>query len=609
MFILLTTAGNETTRHTISLGLADLLDAPGRARPARRRPVARRRRGRRAAAPRASRPSLPPDGDARRRAARADDPAGRQGDDLVRGRELRRGEVRRPVPARRRSRAEPPRHLRSRRPALLPRRAPREARDQDLARGDDPVPPAARAGRRAGAATLELLQRHQADAGAGGDDGRAAGSPGGSGGERDGEPTPGGRSSTTWPSRACEPCGCSTPTCTASRAARTSRSATSPASARRASNFCAAVMGTDLRHTPVVGGEIGYVDFAVRPDLSTIRRVPWQPEVAWCLGEAWTLDGSDHWPSCPRALLQRVVAAYEARGLTPIVAPELEFFLVERDRAEDGGLRRYVDELSRVYTVGAVSDPREVVLRMLLWCDELGLEAFAANHEFMNSQYEINVKHSHALDAADRAFMLKAAVKEIAAREGLLATFMGRPFADQGGSGFHLHISLADEAGAERVRGRGGRGGAQPARGELRRGDPRARVGAAGAARADRQRVQAHPPRQPRADPRQLGARQPHRDVPRPARARRPLARRDPDGRRRGVRPPDHGGAPPGGARRDRARARAARARGRRRLPDGRRARRHAAARRPRRRARRARGRRVADRAARRRSSSRRSSR
>jgi glutamine synthetase len=87
------------------------------------------------------------------------------------------------------------------------------------------------------------------------------------------------------------------------------------------------------------------------------------------------------------------------------------------------------------------------VLKMLLWCDELGLEAFAANHEFMNSQYEINVKHSEALDAADRAFMLKAAVKEIAVREGLLATFMGRPFTDQGGSGFHLHLSLTDADG------------------------------------------------------------------------------------------------------------------------------------------------------------------
>ena len=58
--------------------------------------------------------------------------------------------------------------------------------------------------------------------------------------------------------------------------------------------FCAAVMGTDLRHTPVVGGEVGYVDFAIKPDLDTLRAVPWQPEVAWCLGEAWTLDGSEH---------------------------------------------------------------------------------------------------------------------------------------------------------------------------------------------------------------------------------------------------------------------------------------------------------------------------
>ncbi len=208
-------------------------------------------------------------------------------------------------------------------------------------------------------------------------------------------------------------------------------------------NFCAAVMGTDLRHTPVVGGELGYVDFAVRPDLATVRRVPWQPEVAWCLGEAWTLDGAEHWPSCPRALLRRAVAAFERRSLAPVVAPELEFFLVERDPEAHGGFRRYVDELSRVYTVGAVSDPREVVLPMLLACDDLGLEAFAANHEFMSSQYEINLRHSGALDAADRAFLLKAAVKELAVRDGLVATFMGRPFADQGGSGFHLHVSLA----------------------------------------------------------------------------------------------------------------------------------------------------------------------
>ncbi len=218
--------------------------------------------------------------------------------------------------------------------------------------------------------------------------------------------------------------------------------------------FCAAIMGTDLRHTPVVGGDEGYVDLAIRPDLSTMRQVPWQPEVAWCVGEAWNLEGTARWPVCPRSLLADVIALYTERGLTPVVAPELEFFLARR--AADGTISRYVDELSRVYTVGPISDPDEITLRMLLACDDIGLEAFAANHEFMNSQYEINVKHAGALVGADRAFLLKAVVKELAVRGGLLATFMGRPFADQGGSGFHVHLSLRDESGANAFAGEPG---------------------------------------------------------------------------------------------------------------------------------------------------------
>ncbi len=238
--------------------------------------------------------------------------------------------------------------------------------------------------------------------------------------------------------------------------------------------FCSAVMGTDLRHTPVVGGAEGYVDFAIKPDLDTLRVAPtWRADdptevkVAWCLGEAWTLDGSDHWPVCPRALLERVVHRFAEHGLTPVVAPELEYFVCERDPSPHGRLRRYVDELSRVYTVGPVSDPRELTARMLLWCDELGLRAFAANHEFMNAQYEINLKHSEALDACDRALMLKAAVKELAAREGLVATFMGRPFADQGGSGFHVHLSLAAADGHNAFAEEGGPEGLSPLAGHF----------------------------------------------------------------------------------------------------------------------------------------------
>ncbi len=234
--------------------------------------------------------------------------------------------------------------------------------------------------------------------------------------------------------------------------------------------FCAAVMATDLRHTPVVGGEEGYVDLAVRPDVETLRVVPWQRDVAWCVGDLWQPDGSGRWPVCPRGLLESVARRYAERGLVPVVGPELEFFLLERDPSGGGGgggLRRYVDQLSRVYTVGLVSDPRGIVLEMLYAAEELGLRAFAANHEFMNSQYEINIRHSAAVDAADRAFLLKTAVKELAARAGLLATFMAKPFNDQGGSGFHVHLSLGHLDGGNAFDASGGPHGLGPLRAQF----------------------------------------------------------------------------------------------------------------------------------------------
>jgi glutamine synthetase len=208
--------------------------------------------------------------------------------------------------------------------------------------------------------------------------------------------------------------------------------------------FCAAVMGTDLRHTPVVGGEQGYPDLVARPDLSTLITLPWEPGVACCLAdlEPATPDSAI---ADPRGTLRRVVERVCELGFEPIVGPELEFFLVVRDPAAPNGIRRHVDNLSMVYTVGPQADPGGIVRKMTEDLSALGLRVFAVNHEFMNSQYEINLRHSGAVDAADRAFRLKAAVKDIAALHGLAATFMGRPFNDQGGSGTHLHVSLSRE--------------------------------------------------------------------------------------------------------------------------------------------------------------------
>lgn len=205
--------------------------------------------------------------------------------------------------------------------------------------------------------------------------------------------------------------------------------------------FCAAVMGTDLRHTPVWGGEQGYPDLIARPDLATMATLPWDPEVAVCLADLSPAEGAAPIAD-PRGAVRVAVDSLRALGFDAIVGPELEFFLVRRDPAAPNGITRLVDNLSMVYTVGQQADPGGLVRRMSEHLAELGLDAFAVNHEFMNSQYEINLRHSGALHAADRAFLLKAAVKDMAAMHGLLATFIGKPFNDQGGSGTHLHVSL-----------------------------------------------------------------------------------------------------------------------------------------------------------------------
>lgn len=209
--------------------------------------------------------------------------------------------------------------------------------------------------------------------------------------------------------------------------------------------FCASVMSTDLRHTPVVGGEQGYPDMVARPDLSTMTLVPWEPGVALCIADLHPVDEHSPAPADPRGAVRRAIAAFEELGFSPVVGPELEFFLCERDPEAPNGVRRYVDNLSMVYTVGPQADPRGVVREIAESLSRLGMGTFAANHEFMNSQYEINLQHARALTAADRAFRLKCAVKDVAAIRGLVATFMGKPFNDQGGSGFHVHFSLDRE--------------------------------------------------------------------------------------------------------------------------------------------------------------------
>jgi glutamine synthetase len=213
--------------------------------------------------------------------------------------------------------------------------------------------------------------------------------------------------------------------------------------------FCRSVYGTSPRGdvVDIEGGlSAGLPDIVAFPDLATMRPVPWEPGVAHVIADLYNPDGSSSEES-PRAVLKRVVDKFAELGMRPIVGPELEFYVLEPDPTNSNGWRRYGEGTGNVYVSGLKGDPENTLLASLRQLGAYDIDVVAANHEFSSGQFEINLWHSEAVDAADRAFRLKTAVQELARRNGRMATFMAKPFNDEGGSGFHIHFSTLDDDG------------------------------------------------------------------------------------------------------------------------------------------------------------------
>lgn len=212
--------------------------------------------------------------------------------------------------------------------------------------------------------------------------------------------------------------------------------------------YCRAVYHTSPQAdvVPVPGGlDEGLPDLVIRPDLSTLVPLPWERGVAGCLGDAFDPRTEQPCPEGPREVVRAAAARLRELGLTALVGPELEYFLLEPDGA--GGWKRYDDAPGNVYVAGLKGDRGRHILRSLRLLRGMDLDITMGNHEFCSGQFEINLHHSEAVHAADRAFRFKAAIKELARADGLMATFMAKPFNDEGGSGFHAHLSCADAAG------------------------------------------------------------------------------------------------------------------------------------------------------------------
>jgi glutamine synthetase len=205
--------------------------------------------------------------------------------------------------------------------------------------------------------------------------------------------------------------------------------------------FCIGVypLTTDKEILPIPGlqFDIGLPDIEARLDRETLR-LGWETDTV--VGVADTFRGGEPMAIDPREVLRRAVEPWRARGLEPQFAFEPEFYLAEPDG--DGRWRPVSLPSHRVYGTGMAVDPDGTIDNIVMAAMRCGFTVESWGSEFDTAAYEVNIRYRDVLGAADETFLFRLLVKEIAMRHGKLATFLGRPFADRGGSGLHLNFSF-----------------------------------------------------------------------------------------------------------------------------------------------------------------------
>ena len=193
-------------------------------------------------------------------------------------------------------------------------------------------------------------------------------------------------------------------------------------------------------------------DMHLRPDPTTARIVPWAVDpTAQVIHDCYDKDGKLV-PFAPRSVLRGVCELYAAKGWKPVVAPELEFYLVARNTDPDMPLKPPIGRSGRAetsrqaYSIDAVNEFDPLFEDVYAYCEKMGLNVDTLIHEVGAGQMEINFFHDEPLGLADEVFMFKRTVREAALRHDMFATFMAKPIAGEPGSAMHIHQSLVDRA-------------------------------------------------------------------------------------------------------------------------------------------------------------------
>ena len=198
----------------------------------------------------------------------------------------------------------------------------------------------------------------------------------------------------------------------------------------------------------------GYGDFAMRPDLDTLRTIPWQEGTVLLMADLAWEDGADVVAS-PRQILRRQLARLAERGWSAKAGTELEF-IVFNDSYEDAWRKGYRDlDPANLYNVDysmlGTARVEPLIRRISNSMAGAGMRVENSKGECNFGQHEINFRYGPALTAADEHVIYKNGAKEIAAQEGQSITFMAK-WNEREGNSCHIHLSIADGDGAQRVR-------------------------------------------------------------------------------------------------------------------------------------------------------------
>ena len=215
----------------------------------------------------------------------------------------------------------------------------------------------------------------------------------------------------------------------------------------------------EATYTISVHGEMSYNehvagterDLVLAPDLDTIHLAPWNTDAtAAFICDAFTDQGAP-FNIAPRQVLRNVVELFNQKGWTPIVGPEVEFYLIARftdvvlePRAPDGasGLREFGQH---VYSLDAIDEFDKLFEEIYQFCDIQHIDLETLIHEDGPCQFEVNIRHGDAMKVADQLFLFKRLARQVAKRHGMFVTFMAKPYADESGSSIHLHQSVVDQ--------------------------------------------------------------------------------------------------------------------------------------------------------------------